>query len=122
VLDELEGIVTEVTAEPPDVAEKMPPPEVDARSTVVADPTVTGVPKAFWTWTVMAPRVALDDAEPDTAVEVITNLSMLNVSEMFPAHPAKELLPFAVAAWPPSPLSSVVPFAVLCPHALLVFV
>jgi len=109
VLELPERIVTEVVDAPPEVAAKMPPTELDPRFTVVFEPTLTGVPKAFWTWTVMGPRVALLDAAPDTAVDVITNLLIVKLSEILPAQPSKDVLPSVVAAWPPKPLSKVEP-------------
>jgi hypothetical protein len=49
-------------------------------------------------------------------------LLMAQLTAMLPAQPAYEVEPLLVLACPPSPLSSVVPFAVLSPQALLVVV
>ena len=75
VLDEPAEIVTEVTELPPEVvANLLVPEEFEARFTVVLLPGVTGLPKESWRWTVIGPRVALAEAEPDTGPEVMASL------------------------------------------------
>ena len=67
------GIDTVVVAEPPEVAEKTAVPvELEARVTVWA--VVAALPKESCSATVIGPRVAVADAAPDTAVEVMTYL------------------------------------------------
>jgi hypothetical protein len=88
-----------VIDEPPDVAEKMRvPAEFDARFTVVP-PTgaIVGFPNASCSWTVTAPRVALADAAPDTAADVITNL-LAAAAEMMNVLLVAEVSPMLAAA------------------------
>ena len=66
-------MATVVVTPPPDVAEKIPMPELDDRLTVSA--MVVGFPSASCSWTVMGPRVGEDDAVPDTAAVVKTSLA-----------------------------------------------
>ena len=62
----------EVIAEAPDVAANVAvPEELDVRFTVAA--AVVELPDESHSVTVIGPKVAVDDAEPDTAVEVIAN-------------------------------------------------
>ena len=58
-------------AEPPEVAENFAPDELDAKVTVSL--AVVGLPKASCSWTVIGPSAALDDAGPETGVEVTTS-------------------------------------------------
>src|SRR5277367_6092473 len=63
---------TVVMAAPPEVAANERPVEEEDKVTVSA--TVVGTPAAVSSVTVMGPRVALEDAAPETAVEVMTSL------------------------------------------------
>src|ERR1700690_757786 len=66
-------MLTEVTVVPFKVAEKTAVPVLlDPRVTVSA--VVVGLPKLSCSWTVIGPRLAVDDAAPETAEVVITNL------------------------------------------------
>ncbi len=58
----------------PELAEKMPPVELDERVTVVFDVALTGLLVALSSWTTIGPRVELLDAAPETGVVVITSL------------------------------------------------
>jgi hypothetical protein len=56
-----------VTPDPFEVLAKIPPVELDDKLTVVLEATLATLPYASWTWTVIGPRLALEEAEPDTA-------------------------------------------------------
>src|SRR3984957_8730133 len=62
---------TVVAVEPQDVAHNRPPVEVEPKVAVSAP--VVGLPKASCSWTVIGPRVGLEDAAPETGAEVMTN-------------------------------------------------
>ena len=66
------AIDTVVVAVPPKVAENDLPVELEARVTVWA--VVVALPNVSCSATVIGPRVAVADAAPDTAVEVMTYL------------------------------------------------
>ena len=67
-------IVTVVVAVPPDIAEKIPPVELDDKVTVVFVTTLTGLPDELSTWQTIGPSVALFEADPDTGDVVMTSL------------------------------------------------
>ena len=56
-----------------DVGEVVPPVELEPKVTVSA--TVVGLPLASCSWTVIGPRVGLEDAAPETGAEVMTNFA-----------------------------------------------
>ena len=66
-------MATVVTLAPPEVAANLAPDEVEERVTVSA--VVVTLPNASCSCTVSGPSVALADAGPDTAVEVMTSLA-----------------------------------------------
>jgi hypothetical protein len=63
---EPERIVTDVSGEPPELEANTPPVDVDERLTVVLPIDCTMLPYVSCSWTVTAPRVALEDAGPVT--------------------------------------------------------
>jgi hypothetical protein len=71
--DDPDPMVTEVTDVPPDDVANTPPAELDDTLTVVAEPTLTGLPEEFSTWQTIGPKVALFDAAPETGEVVMTS-------------------------------------------------
>jgi hypothetical protein len=72
-------MLTVVMAVPPEVAANEPP--FDEEDKLIVSARVVATPPAVSSVTVMGPRVALEDAAPETGAEVIT--SLVGVATMF---------------------------------------
>src|SRR5664280_400970 len=68
-------MVTVVVVVPPEVAENLGVPTVDANVSKIPDPLAfTGLPKLSWSWTVIGPSEEEPERAPDTGNVTMTSL------------------------------------------------
>jgi hypothetical protein len=113
VEDDPPGIDTEVVLVPFWLREKTPLAELEDR--VIVSAVVVGLPNWSRSATVTGPRFAVEDALPDTALEVITSLLALAAVTLMLVVPVVLVcvVSLTVSDWLPT-VFSVTPLVKLC--------